>query len=103
MRFGLLQINNTVSKPVGNQRACTRPLPARFISFPSRLLLCFHERPAGVQGKFDGVVTLENVEKGEITLLIGLLQDMPKVTDGLVIMNGKNETYPIHEGICCGR
>ena len=58
----------------------------------------FDERSAGVQSEFDGIVALENVEKGKVTFLIGLLQDVPKVADGLVIMNGKNETYPVHEG-----
>jgi len=53
-----------------------------------------------VQSEFEGVVAFKNIEEGQITFLIGLFQDVPKVADGLVIVNGKNETYPIHEGIC---
>ena len=58
----------------------------------------FDEGNAGVQGEFDGIVALENIEKGEITFLISLLQDVPKIADGLMIVKGKNEMNPVHMG-----
>jgi hypothetical protein len=51
-----------------------------------------------VQGEFEVIVPFEDLQKGEVTLSISLLQNVPKVSDGLVIVKGKNETNPVHVG-----
>ena len=51
----------------------------------------FHQRTAGVQGDPQGLVTAENIEERPIAVLVGLLEDVVEVTDGLMIVQGKDQ------------
>ena len=63
----------------------------------------FNQRAAGVQGEFNGIVSFKDIEEGKITFLISLLHHVPEIADGLMVVDSKNETYPIHKGGFIGK
>ncbi len=52
----------------------------------------FHQRTAGVQGDSQRLVAAENVEKRQIAVFVGLLENVFEVADGLMIMEGEDQT-----------
>jgi len=51
-----------------------------------------------VQGYLDSVVTLKDVKKGEVALLIGLLENVFKVSDWLMIVQKQGKSDRIGHG-----
>ena len=51
----------------------------------------FHQRTAGVQGDSQRLVAAEDVEKRQIAVFVGLLENVFEVTDGLVIVEGEDQ------------
>jgi len=58
----------------------------------------FHQRAARVQRHFQRVVAAENIEKRQIAVLIGLLEDVVEISDRLVVVQGQNQTDGIGHG-----
>ena len=51
----------------------------------------FHQRTAGVQGDSQRLIAAENVEKRQIAVFVGLLENVFEVADGLVIVEGEDQ------------
>ena len=51
----------------------------------------FHQRAAGVQGDPQRLVAAENVEKRQIAVFVGLLENVIEIADGLVIVEGEDQ------------
>ena len=51
----------------------------------------FHQRTAGVQGDPQRFVAGEDVQKRQIAVFVGILENVFKVTDGLMIVEGEDQ------------
>ena len=55
----------------------------------------FHQRAAGVQADLQRLVAAEDVEKRPVAVLVGLLEDVVEIADGLMIVEDQDESNGI--------
>ncbi len=58
----------------------------------------FHQRAAGVQGDPQRLVAAEDVEKRQVAVLVGLLENVVEIADGLMIVEGQDQADGVGHG-----
>ena len=64
----------------------------------------FHQRAADVQRNFQRRVAAENVQEHAVAVVVGALEDFIEIADGLVIVQGEDETDWVgHDLVRCSK